>query len=121
MAASELSVQPQLAQARAVRGIAAVSGINKQHKTSGVAAPRRAIAEIFIASPENAKDTGAHRARNEPAPGAFNPGRVCSWRWIDSGETRRAARRLLACWAEAGVSLRNLGGRGVQGCDFDGS
>src|SRR5882724_9989404 len=64
MAASELSVQPQLAQARAVRGIAAVSGINKQHNTSGVAAPRRAIAEIFIASPENAKDTGAHRARN---------------------------------------------------------
>src|SRR5882724_4860470 len=71
MAASELSVQPQLAQARAVRGIAAVSGINKQHKTSGVAAPRRAIAEIFIASPEKRK---GHRCT--PSPKRAGPRRL---------------------------------------------
>jgi hypothetical protein len=33
MAASELRVQPQLAQALAIRGSAAVSGINKQQHT----------------------------------------------------------------------------------------
>jgi hypothetical protein len=51
MAASELRVQPQLAQALAIRGSAAVSGINKQQHTSGVVAPRRTKVEIFMTSP----------------------------------------------------------------------
>jgi hypothetical protein len=55
MAASELRVQPQLAHAVAIRGIAAVNGISKQQYTSGVGAPRLAKVEIFMASPENAK------------------------------------------------------------------
>src|SRR6266702_885468 len=56
MAASELRVQPQLEQAWAVRGTATTSGINKQQEMSGVAVPRRAMTEVFMASPENATD-----------------------------------------------------------------
>jgi hypothetical protein len=67
-------VQPQLAHALAVRGSAAVSGINKQQHTSGVAAPRRAKVEIFMASPENAKDRnctcGSEQARGLQRAGA---------------------------------------------------
>jgi hypothetical protein len=55
MAASELRVQPQLAQAWAVRGTATTSGINKQQQMSGVALPRRAMTEVFMASPEKHK------------------------------------------------------------------
>src|SRR6266581_6502614 len=55
MAASELRVQPQLAQAWAARGTATTSGINKQQEMSGVAVPRRAMTEVFMASPEKRK------------------------------------------------------------------
>src|SRR6266702_2719686 len=118
MAASELRVQPQLEQAWAVRGTAATSGINKQQEMSGVAVPRRAMTEVFMASPEKHKRRDpsgqtAHLGRNGPSA-SRDAG--C---WIESGEARRAARGLLACWTEAGVGLRNLDGRCAQRCDLD--
>jgi hypothetical protein len=60
MAASELSVQPQLAQAAAFLGRVSVKGNNKQQQTSGVVVPRRSKAEIFMASPESNETREAH-------------------------------------------------------------
>jgi hypothetical protein len=116
MAASELNVQPQVAQACAkpgaritigtMRANCAARGTIRPTKrgADGAVNPRRGITNFFMASPERKRErTGATRptlSRRAALP--------CGERWIESGESRRSARSLVAGGSEISVYLCNL-------------